>query len=164
MGRMPDTCFIMADPSEGMLEIAKKRAGSDPRYIRCCTGSLDLPDCSVDVITAVLSHHYCTEDERRAAETNCFRMLRPGGIYVTVEHTAPYTAEGLRIGMEVWRSKQISAGKSSKDADEHMKRYDTEYFPIGIEEHMELMSSIGFDTVELFMRSYMQAGFYAIKR
>ncbi|UAL08328.1 MAG: class I SAM-dependent methyltransferase [Candidatus Methanogranum gryphiswaldense] len=161
--RYDHTDFIMADPMEGMLEIAMKRAGPRPRYICSPTDKLDLCDESIDVITAVLSHHYYSPAERIVAEKNCFRMLRPGGIFVTVENTAPRTEKGLAIGLEIWKEKQLLAGKTPKDSDDHMKRYGTEFFPIGIQQHIEQLSDIGFSTVEIFRLSYIQAGFYAIK-
>jgi len=44
-----------------------------------------------------------------------------------------------------------------------MQRFDVEYFPINIEEHLKLLRKTGFRIVELFWYSYMQAGFYGIK-
>jgi tRNA (cmo5U34)-methyltransferase len=45
----------------------------------------------------------------------------------------------------------------------HSARYNTEYFPITIKEHLELLDKTGFAACELFWHSYMQSGFYAIK-
>ncbi len=163
MGRFKDTEFIMADPMEGMLDIAKERSGERPKYICSPTDALKIPDSSVDVITAVLSHHYYSPEDRMKAESNCFRMLRPGGIFVTVENTAPLTDVGLNMGLETWKDKQMSAGRPECEADEHMRRYGTEFFPITAPQHIEQLKKIGFSVVELFRYTYMQAGFYAIK-
>jgi tRNA (cmo5U34)-methyltransferase len=38
-----------------------------------------------------------------------------------------------------------------------------EYFPITVEEHLDLLRNCGFGAVEMFWYSYMQAGFYCIK-
>jgi tRNA (cmo5U34)-methyltransferase len=46
---------------------------------------------------------------------------------------------------------------------EHRKRFGANYFPLTVQEHLELYYRIGFSTVELFWYSYMQAGFFAIK-
>jgi tRNA (cmo5U34)-methyltransferase len=48
-------------------------------------------------------------------------------------------------------------------AEKHTKRFNSEYFPITVKEHLELLKETGFQTVELFWRSHVQAGFYAIK-
>jgi tRNA (cmo5U34)-methyltransferase len=44
-----------------------------------------------------------------------------------------------------------------------MERFDTAYFPITVDEHLQLLKACGFETAELFWYSYMQAGFYGIK-
>ena len=48
-------------------------------------------------------------------------------------------------------------------AEEHAKRFNNEYFPISVEEHLNLLKETGFKNVNLFWLSHMQAGFYAIK-
>jgi tRNA (cmo5U34)-methyltransferase len=50
-----------------------------------------------------------------------------------------------------------------KHKEPHFERFDSEYFPITIEEHLKLLRACGFKTVGLFWYSYMQAGFYGIK-
>ncbi len=50
-----------------------------------------------------------------------------------------------------------------KPVEDHLKRFDTEYFPIKTSEHMLLLKEAGFRVVEMFWMSYMQAGFYCIK-
>jgi tRNA (cmo5U34)-methyltransferase len=50
-----------------------------------------------------------------------------------------------------------------KTVEMHLNRFDVEYFPIKIDEHISLLNSSGFRVVEIFWRSYMQAGFYCIK-
>ena len=61
------------------------------------------------------------------------------------------------------RHYQLSKGKDAEAVKDHMKRFDSEYFPITVEEHLKLLKACGFQTVELFWYSYMQAGFYCIK-
>jgi tRNA (cmo5U34)-methyltransferase len=54
-------------------------------------------------------------------------------------------------------------GRSKYDVQKHISRFDNDYFPITIFEHLELMSQAGFRIVELFWLTTMQAGFYGIK-
>ncbi len=44
-----------------------------------------------------------------------------------------------------------------------MQKYGTEYFPLTVEAHLELMRQCGFQTVEVIWMSYMQAGFMGVK-
>ena len=69
----------------------------------------------------------------------------------------------IEIGMKYWKNFQESRGRDEKEVEIHLKRFDVEYFPITINEHISLLKKSGFRVVELFWRSYMQAGFYCIK-
>ncbi|HEX9062026.1 MAG TPA: class I SAM-dependent methyltransferase [Clostridia bacterium] len=167
MDSFKDTQFLLADPSNEMLAILNKKIegmtlkvkvlGSVPSH------EISLPDSSVDVITAIQSHHYYDVEGRKSATRNSFRMLKPGGIYVTFENIRPLTDKGTSIGLERWKHFQMSMGKSEKEAQSHIERFGNEYFPITIEDHLKLLRDAGFSTVEIFWYSYMQAGFYAIK-
>ena len=44
-----------------------------------------------------------------------------------------------------------------------MERFENEYFPITVEEHVNLYRECEFKTIELLGFSYMQAGFYCVK-
>ncbi len=64
--------------------------------------------------------------------------------------------------LDRWKMYQIRSQKSSKEAESHINRYGSEYFPITIEEHMELLRAGGFQTAELIWMSGMQAGFMGV--
>lgn len=160
----PGTAFTLADPAEAMLQFAKsKLAGRPAEFVQKGTQALDFPDRSFDVITAIQAHHYFDTGTRRAATANCFRMLKPGGVYVTFENVRPFTQAGLRVGMERWRLYQADAGRAPEEIERHLARFDAEYFPITVEQHLRLLRETGFQTSELLFAGLMQAGFYAIK-
>jgi tRNA (cmo5U34)-methyltransferase len=163
------TKFLLLDPSEGMLTQARKKLSS------CSPDRLEFLKASPtqefsqkleeqpDVITAIQCHHYLTREGRVKATGVCYNLLIEGGVYITFENIRPLTEEGITIGKRYWRNFQEAHGRSEEEIEEHLKRFDTEYFPITIQEHLELLGKTGFRTVELFWYSYMQAGFYCIK-
>ena len=116
-----------------------------------------------DVLTAFLSHHYLKKDEREKATKTCRSLLKPGGLYVTFENIRPSTKKGLEAGMNSWRRFQLSQGRDEKSVEKHLKRYDTKYFPITVEEHIALLKRCGFKVCELLWYSCLQGGFYGIK-
>lgn len=161
-----ETSFILTDPSVDMLNIAKtKLAGNNRVRFAGSDGTLelDLPGASIDVITAVMSHHYFDIESRRKATENCFRMLKNGGVFVTFENIRPNSEKGVQIGLERWKRFQLARGKSEESAQKHLMRFNTEFFPITLEEHRHLLREAGFGVYEVLWVSYMQAGFYAIK-
>lgn len=164
-----ETEFVLADPSKAMLDIsAGKLSPSCGDRLKIAapisTEALTFPDSAFDVITAIECHHYLDLETRRRATANCFRMLEHRGVYISFENTRPQSEIGTRIGLERWKVFQVEAGRSVTDAEAHIARFGIEYFPITVSEHLELLNHVGFETFELFWMSYLQAGFYAIKR
>ena len=82
---------------------------------------------------------------------------------MTSENIAPETEKGIEIGLKRWRGFQLNQGRSASTVDKHIDRFNNEYFPILVKQHLDLLKTTGFQVVELFWFSYMQAGFYAIK-
>ncbi len=155
--------MILCDPSEKMLS----DAGNKLKYKKCtfeCAGSENLNyKEKFDVVTAIQSHHYFSKEMREKAVQNCFNALKSGGIFIYTENTAPFSETGKNIVLKRVEKFGINAGRSDEETAAHSARYNTEYFPININEHLELLKRTGFETVEIFWYSYMQSGFYAIK-
>lgn len=155
--------LILCDPSEKMLSDAKRKLdGKDCTFI--CTGSetLDITD-RFDLVTAIQSHHYFDKATRETAVKNCFNALKPGGMFIYFENTAPNAETGTDILLRRIENFGITAGRTADEAKAHSARYNSEYFPITVKEHFELMEKTGFKVSEIFWHSYMQSGFYAIK-
>ena len=163
--RFPTTRFELADPSDAMLELAREKlAGRGAGYHLAGTEYLQLPDSSLDVITAILAHQYYPDQQgRRRAARNCYRMLKTGGLYVNFESFLPTTERGREVALEVWRRAQVAGGKSEANAAKHLKRCGVEFFPATIEAGVSILKETGFAVVEVFWLSGMQYGVYGIK-
>ena len=161
----PHTKFTLADPSEKMLTIARKKFADNAHmeFVESNSQSLRYADNVFDVITAIQSHHYLNEDERKRAVRNCFRMLKPSGVFITFENIMPLSETGIRTGLKRWEKYQRDCGKTAEEVERHIARFGKEYFPVSIPEHLALLRMTGFPCVEVLWASYMQAGFYAIK-
>ena len=155
--------LVLCDPSEAMLSITRERFGDRAEYR--CIGSEQLDhEERFDVVTAIQSHHYYSDKSlRELAVKNCFRALKKGGLFICFENTAPFTVQGKDILLRRIEDFGLKAGRTPDEVKAHSARYDTEYFPITIAEHLELLENTGFSCAELFWASYMQCGFYAIK-
>lgn len=162
----PTTSFFLADPDSAMLEKTKdklKGQQSISFFGNSSTQQLSFSDNSFDVITAIQCHHYLQPGERIQAVKNCYRMLKPHGIYITFENTDTYTKEGHKIAFDRWKDFQINSGRAKADVKNHLSRYNSVYFPITPSQHLSVLSDCGFATAEIFWYSYCQIGLYAIK-
>jgi tRNA (cmo5U34)-methyltransferase len=163
-----NTCFILTDPSMEMLNIARnkliKKSQERIKFLEPVeTSKISLDDkYKPEVITAVQAHHYMSREDRLKTTKTCYELLDDDGIYITFENIRPDTDQGIEIGKQYIKNFQLSRGRDSKTIDEHLKRFDVEYFPIKIAEHKSMLKESGFKVVEMFWMSYMQAGFYAL--
>lgn len=155
--------FVFTDISEKMLAVAEGRFHAEGNCFRQMS-VLELDDLEkYDVVTAVQVHHYLSEKDRKLAIRRCWQALKTGGFFFTFENVAPNSEIGRQLHLDRWKAYQVRNGKSTEEADSHRKRYGTEYFPLTVEAHLELMRQCGFQTVELIWMSYMQAGFMGVK-
>ncbi len=160
-----DYRFFLCDPSDEMIRTAQSKLVGETRIIDfavCGSEQLEWKE-EMDVVTAIQCHHYFKPDQRAEAVRRCWKALKPGGVFITFENIAPAHDRGIEIGLDRWGRYQQSRGKTTAAAAEHLARYGTEFFPITCSQHLELLNDCGFQDAELFWRSYVQAGFYAIK-
>ncbi|MFT3780905.1 MAG: class I SAM-dependent methyltransferase [Nibricoccus sp.] len=168
LAAFPRTRFVAVDPSAAMLAEAKTRLGDNERLsFLVPVGSEKLlsitPRLRVQVITAMLCHHYFEPAGRVAAVQSCYEILEPGGVLVVVENIDCDSLAGRTTGLDRWRDYQKSQGRSEPEVQAHIARFGIELKPIKIEDHLEVLKSAGFSCVEIFWRAQMQAGFYAVK-
>jgi tRNA (cmo5U34)-methyltransferase len=163
----PDARFVLADPSEEMLEGARKKLSGSDRVTFLKPNSTQKLSTELigrpDVITAIQSHHYLSKEDRIKVTKVCYDLLKQGGTYVTFENIRPMTEIGVEIGKQNWKNFQLSNGRDLETVENHIKRFDNMFFPITVEEHLSLMRGKGFNAVEMLWYSCMQAGFYCVK-
>ncbi|MBQ2582125.1 MAG: class I SAM-dependent methyltransferase [Ruminococcus sp.] len=163
LDRLDIARLVLCDPSENMLSDAKaKLAGRDCEFFDIGSEKMQFEN-EFDVVTAIQSHHYFDIKTREKAVANCFRALKKGGIFIYFENTAPLTDTGRDILLARLGEYQLSAGRTQEETDAHLARYGTEYFPINIRQHLDMLERTGFAASELFWQSFMQCGFYGVK-
>lgn len=161
--------YLIADPSQQMIMQARLNLGGIPQNQLLVVGATGTEELDLtgfpcpQVITATLSHHYFDKGTRVQATQNCYDMLDDKGVYITFENILPRTGQGREVALSRWLSYQVAQGKNEAEAQEHLQRYGSAFFPITIDEHLEILQNAGFRAVELFWLSHLQAGFYAIK-
>ena len=159
----PDVSLTLCDPSENMLAIAKKKLeGHDIRFL--CTPSDTLPfENEFDVVTAIQCHHYYGRDGREKAVRRCFDALRDGGIFITFENIRMSSEKSDAAALKRWEM-FLEKNLGAEEAKRHTERRGKEVFPITMEEHLSLLRGCGFRSADILWTSYLQAGFWAVKK
>jgi tRNA (cmo5U34)-methyltransferase len=161
--KSPETELWLADPSDEMLAVARETNPELPaeRFILEPTERIGAVG-PLDVVTALLCHHYGDEAARARAIGRSRELLVPGGVYVTFENVRADTDEGHALQRRRWAAWQLAQGRTEAQISEHFAREDRVFFPIRVETVTRLLRDAGFRTVELVWRSYGQAGWAAI--
>ncbi len=161
--------FIITDPSQDMLMQARLNlAGMPPNQLMVAgafsSEALELTGYPCpQVISAILAHDHLDREQHKAALRNCYEMLDEQGVYIAFEHIRPRTLAGRDIERRRSIAYQMAQGKSEAEALAYADHCASTLSPLHVDEHIALLQSTGFETVELFWRSHLQAGFYAIK-
>lgn len=163
LGRFLKTQFILSDPSEDNISVAKEFMHGEQRclYVQRRTDELNFGDSTLDVVTAMLCHHYYSDiDQKRKALSNCRRMLRDGGILITAEHVRHEDQESAD---KEWLAHMRSSGLPDELAQNMIDRRDKEYFPMTESALVELLKGCGFSKVETFWSTCSDIGIVAFK-
>ncbi|VBA49963.1 Ubiquinone/menaquinone biosynthesis C-methyltransferase UbiE [Mycobacterium pseudokansasii] len=67
------------DPSQSMLDYARRHAPANCTFVAAGAEDLPLPDQSFDLVVSSLSFHHFPVERRADAVFEMFRVLRPGG-------------------------------------------------------------------------------------
>lgn len=161
--RFSNPQFVLVDPSEKMIEKAKEKL-KDQNIQYICGNSVSIDfDSAFDVVTAIQSHHYMHEDERKKATENVYKSLKKGGIFISVENVVPEDTDIKEMELLRWGKYQQRHGKTEAEAKAHNARCGVNYFPLTVPEHIRLLKQTGFQHVHVFWYSYMQMGIYGVK-
>lgn len=165
--RFPDTKihFVLYDLAENMLGQAKEKLKSHSDSVEFhYASSADINyENRFDIATAIQSHHYLREEERRQATEGIYRALKDNGLYVCFEIVVPEDDEIKQFELLRWAKYKERQGIPPEESKAHIVRCDNNYFPLTVAQQRQLMKDVGFRTVQVFWRSYMQMGIYAIK-
>lgn len=157
------TRFTFCDSCEDMIRIARSRFPlPNAEFIVSDIRNISFLD-EFDVVTAIQVFHYFHKEDRIEAIKKCFRALKPGGIFITFENLKPDSPLMEKLSLERWKRFQMSQGKRKEECEQHIARYNKNYFPVTLQEHKDLMRTCGFGIVEIIWLSYMQAGLLGIK-
>lgn len=121
----PAARVIGVDLSDGMLEVARKKAGTmaHSRALEFRKGdaeALDLDGGSVDAVVSLYAFRHFPDPAKAAAE--CLRVLRPGGRFAAAVGSGPamFSVEGLRAVLALGRRRLAGWLGREREACAHL--------------------------------------------
>jgi demethylmenaquinone methyltransferase/2-methoxy-6-polyprenyl-1,4-benzoquinol methylase len=94
--RWPEARLIGIDPSEGMIEIARK-LNPDAKFYVASAEAIPLADASVDLAFSTISFHHWSNQLGGIREI--VRILRPGGSFILADLNSPIWIRSLFSGV-----------------------------------------------------------------
>jgi tRNA (cmo5U34)-methyltransferase len=179
LDRWPSAHAVFLDFSEPMLLAAREKLGT-PCHHRFITQDYGQPDwtavvadlCPFDVVVSGFSIHHQPDDRKRAIYRDVLGLLRPGGIFLNLEHVASASTWGSERFDEYFVDSlcdfhdRTGSGKSREQvAQEYYHRADKAANILApVEDQCRWLREIGFADVDCYFKTFELALFGGIKR
>ncbi len=183
LDEFPEAQATFADFSEPMLEAAARRlvdyedrakivqvdyGDSDWRLSIC---DCEIGDCQFDVIVSGYSIHHQPDERKKELYAELFALLKPGGIFINIEHVASRSKWGEMLFEEAFIDalvayhKQIGSEQSrGQIAHELYNRPDKDANILApIEDQCEWLREIGYIHVDCYLKYFELALFAGVK-
>jgi len=174
LGRFPNAAGIFADFSDPMLKAAQA-ATADLPQTTVVRADFSTPAWTesvggygpFDVIVSGFAIHHQPDDRKQAIYREVFQLLKPGGVFLNMEHVASLTSAGEHLFDEFFIDHlhqfhaRTSPEKSREDvADTYYRRPDKqENILAPVEVQCEWLRHIGFTDVDCFFKTFELALF-----
>ncbi|MDA0746316.1 MAG: class I SAM-dependent methyltransferase [bacterium] len=172
--RFPGASGVLVDHSRPMLEAAQRRFAERGGRVEIVEGDLSrkgwltgLEDGGFDAVVSGFCIHHLTDRRKQALYKEVFGLLKPGGMFVNVEHVASPSAELEEVFNQALvdsiYQKQVAdrTGKTREDvAREYVYRPDKAANILAqVDRQCRWLERIGFEQVDCFFKYFELAVF-----
>ncbi len=175
LGNYPEAAGWFLDFSAPMLEAAKKAAAAESRPASFAVADLaakswsdSLPlDPPLDLVVSGLAIHHLADERKRELYGEIFGLLRPGGLFLNLEHVACRSAWAEAAFDELfidslWSHHRRRGGDKDRDevAQQWYYRRDKQANILApVEVQCQWLAGIGFVDVDCFFKLFQAALF-----
>jgi SAM-dependent methyltransferase len=174
LGRFPAAKGIFADFSEPMLAAVRQQVQglpqaevvkadfSTPQWVEAVA-----PYQPLDVVVSGYAIHHQPDDRKRQIYAEAYGLLRPGGLFLNLEHVSSVTPAGERLFDEffvdhlyTFHAQKDPAVSREVIANKYYKRPDkTENILAPLDEQCQWLRDIGYRDVDCFFKTFEMALF-----
>lgn len=152
--RFPQAQFMLVDLSEGMLDQARKRFGTDSRFQYSVMDYITtaLPG-QADLVVSALSIHHLTDEQKREFFFKAYAAVSANGAFLIADLVkGPTPAAESRYG-QWWENAAYKAGATQQEwgQAQSRRRYDQ---PATLADQLRWLDKAGFHEVDCWFKCY----------
>lgn len=175
----PDARGVFVDFSEPMLASARKRFAGSNYDIRLELADLSTPGwlaavddgLQFDVVVSGFSIHHLTNERKRRLYQEIYGLLRPGGIFLNVEHVAPQATLVRQLFDELFIDSLFAyqldahgaASREEVERDYYARPDQYDNVLASVDEQCAWLREIGYDGVDCYLKILEIALFGGVK-
>lgn len=160
----PDCQVELSDLSVPMLQQARDRFGTDPRFsfreLDIVTGEFGT---GWDRIISSFVIHHLPHEAKREVFANVSAALKPGGMFVNIDQVQACSQAVQDIHMRLWRKDALAAGALEQDIADGEARMEAMDINADLDDQVLWLQRAGFAKVDVVYRNYFWAVFVASK-
>ena len=172
MAEYPMAQAVFLDFSEHMIEAARKKADNQRAVfvvqdLASKTWVQSVGNQPFDLVLSGLAIHHLPDERKRALYQEVFGLLKPGGLFLNLEHVAP-RSEWAKQAFDdlfvdsLWSHHQKLGGTKTREAVEkewYHRPDKTENILASVEVQCQWLQEIGFRDVDCFFKIFQLALF-----
>lgn len=160
----PGWTFDGVDPSAEMLKLAALTLGPLAARVALHEGYIqDAPEGPFDAAACLLTFHFLSKEERRAALAEIHRRLKPGAPFVVAHHSFPRREGDEALWLSRYVAFAVSSGVPLAQAEQANQAIAARLPILSPEEDEALLAQAGFVDVGLFYAGFTFRGWVARK-
>jgi len=167
LARLPNLQMTMIDLSQVMLQKAQERVSAVAKHpvtmVQQDMRAVDFGTERYDILMAAATlHHLRTDEEWRLVFENIFNSLKPGGSFWICDLIDDTTRAVTKQMWDRWSEYLLNLNGAAY-RDEVLDYVDREDTPKPLMWQIDLLKSVGFNTIEILHKNACFAAFGAIK-
>lgn len=155
----PDWTFVGVDPSEQMLDLARRTLGPLNARVELVRGYIeDAPAGPFDAATCLLTLHFLVPDERRRTARDIHVRLKPGAPFVAAHSSFPQVPEERMLWLSRYAAFAIASGADPEQANGARAAVAASLNTLSPQHDEASLREAGFADVNLFFAAFTWRG------
>ncbi|MBN1781198.1 class I SAM-dependent methyltransferase [bacterium] len=115
------------------------------------------------VVSSLALHHLITDEDKKHFYAQCFRHLKPGGMFCNADIVLANTDMLQKAFMGKWKSFMMQSVDADEIEGQWMVKYRTEDVPARMDDHLIWLKEAGFKYLDIIWKYYNFAVYCALK-